>query len=150
HLGFGLEHGPMLTLRRTDPPLTVTPDATTVHGLLRLRRGERRWASLSSTTSVPAVVPLPRSSPRVLLEATRRWWEECAGRCRYTGPHRDAVVRSALALKLLTYAPSAAVIAAPTTSLPEQPGGVRNWDYRYCWLRDASFALRALYDLGYV
>ena len=83
------------------------------------------------------------------LDVTRAFWQEWIGYCRYRGAHETAVRRSALALKLLTYAPSGAIAAAPTTSLPEAVGGARNWDYRYCWVRDASFALYAMSVLGY-
>jgi GH15 family glucan-1,4-alpha-glucosidase len=84
------------------------------------------------------------------VDATTRWWEAWSGRCSFAGPWRDAVVRSLITLKALTYAPTGGLVAAPTTSLPERLGGVRNWDYRYCWLRDATFALYALMIGGYV
>jgi GH15 family glucan-1,4-alpha-glucosidase len=83
------------------------------------------------------------------LEHTEEMWREWSGRCTYRGRWRDSVMRSLITLKALTYKPTGGVIAAPTTSLPELPGGVRNWDYRYCWLRDATFTLNALLLAGY-
>lgn len=83
------------------------------------------------------------------LRSTEAWWREWSKRCTYQGEWRDAVVRSLITLKALTYAPTGGIVAAPTASLPEQLGGVRNWDYRYCWLRDATFALYALMVNGY-
>jgi GH15 family glucan-1,4-alpha-glucosidase len=83
------------------------------------------------------------------LADTEVWWREWSGRCTYRGQWHVPVVRSLITLKALTYKPTGGLIAAPTTSLPERPGGVRNWDYRYCWLRDATFALNALLLAGY-
>jgi GH15 family glucan-1,4-alpha-glucosidase len=84
-----------------------------------------------------------------LLSHTERWWREWSGRCAYKGMYREIVVRSLITLKALTYAPTGGIVAAPTTSLPECLGGVRNWDYRYCWVRDATFTLYALMLAGY-
>jgi GH15 family glucan-1,4-alpha-glucosidase len=84
------------------------------------------------------------------VRQTEQWWREWSSRCAYAGEWRDAVLRSLITLKALTYAPTGGLVAAPTTSLPEQLGGVRNWDYRYCWLRDATFSLYALMTGGYV
>jgi GH15 family glucan-1,4-alpha-glucosidase len=86
---------------------------------------------------------------RRLLRTTQMFWWHWIKRCRYDGPYQEHVWRSALALKLMTYAPTGALIAAPTTSLPEWVGGPRNWDYRFTWLRDASFTLYSLFQLGY-
>jgi GH15 family glucan-1,4-alpha-glucosidase len=83
------------------------------------------------------------------IDRTQRWWQRWADRYQGSGDYRDAVVRSLVTLKALAYAPSGGIVAAATTSLPEQLGGVRNWDYRYCWLRDATFTLMALLDAGY-
>jgi GH15 family glucan-1,4-alpha-glucosidase len=83
------------------------------------------------------------------LDATRRFWTGWAAKCSYQGGYSDAVTRSLITLKALTYAPTGGIVAAPTTSLPEDIGGVRNWDYRYCWLRDATITLEALLRTGY-
>ncbi len=91
----------------------------------------------------------PHLDPSYLVSDTERWWRSWSERCTYQGEWRDAVLRSLITLKALTYAPTGGVVAAPTTSLPEQLGGVRNWDYRYCWLRDASFTLAVLRQAGY-
>jgi GH15 family glucan-1,4-alpha-glucosidase len=80
---------------------------------------------------------------------TERWWREWSSRCTHEGRWRAAVQRSLITLKALTYAPTGGIVAAPTTSLPEQLRGTRNWDYRYCWLRDAAFTIAALRDGGY-
>jgi GH15 family glucan-1,4-alpha-glucosidase len=83
------------------------------------------------------------------LRDAESWWTEWSGRCKYDGLWREGVLRSLITLKALTYAPTGAIVAAPTTSLPEQFGGVRNWDYRFCWLRDATFTLLTLLQAGY-
>jgi len=83
------------------------------------------------------------------LEDTASWWREWSARSTYQGPWREAVLRSLMTLKAMTYAPTGGIVAAPTTSLPEQLGGERNWDYRICWLRDATFSLYALGLTGY-
>jgi GH15 family glucan-1,4-alpha-glucosidase len=83
------------------------------------------------------------------VRSTEEWWREWSDRCTYQGQYREAVLRSLITLKALTYAPTGGIVAAPTTSLPEKLGGVRNWDYRYCWLRDATFTLLTLLSNGY-
>jgi GH15 family glucan-1,4-alpha-glucosidase len=121
----------------------------------------QNWTSLADFTvaegeRVPFMLtwhashrPAPRRiDPIRALGDTEAWWGEWASGVDYTGGWQDAVIRSLLTLKALTYAPTGGIVAAPTTSLPEQLGGVRNWDYRYCWLRDATFTLSALMLAG--
>ncbi|MBI2527385.1 MAG: glycoside hydrolase family 15 protein [Candidatus Rokubacteria bacterium] len=148
-LGYCFQYGAEALVLRSDIPLERAPSQPGLRGRVRLRRGERRFISLAYAHREPAVLPLLGEAAEHRLAQTIQWWHGWASRCRYDGVHRDAVVRSMLTLKLMSYAPSGAVIAAPTTSLPERIGGVRNWDYRYCWLRDASLTMRALMDLGY-
>jgi GH15 family glucan-1,4-alpha-glucosidase len=95
-------------------------------------------------------LPAPRpDDPIRLLDQNERWWIKWASRSVYQGPYRSAVVRSLITLKALTYCPTGAIVAAPTTSLPEWVGGRLNWDYRYCWLRDSAFMMCALLVSGY-
>jgi len=112
-----------------------------------LHAGESRTFALGFDEETPAVLPSLDAVSEI--ERTIAFWRTWSSQLTYDGPYRDLVLRSVLVLKLLTYAPTGAIIAAPTTSLPEWIGGVRNWDYRYCWLRDASWTVSALYDCGF-
>jgi GH15 family glucan-1,4-alpha-glucosidase len=141
--------GPQALTLRSDVPLSIDPDRRGARGRLRLTRGESAVSALTFTDGLPAVLPAHGRHADKVLEESVRWWEAWAGLCEYDWHYREAIIRSAITLKLLTYAPSGAMIAAATTSLPEKVGGIRNWDYRYCWLRDASLTLCSLVDLGY-
>lgn len=112
-----------------------------------VREGERLTFSLAYRQSHESTQPVVDAD--WALRATERTWREWSSRCTYQGPWREQVLRSLITLKALTYAPTGGIVAAPTTSLPEQWGGVRNWDYRFCWLRDATFTLNALLMAGY-
>ena len=137
--------GPNALVLRT-PVKTQGKDLTTVADFT-VKAGER----------IPFVITWFRShekppahvDPERALADTEKFWAEWAAQCRYDGLWKEAVVRSLLVLKGLTYAPTGGIVAALTTSLPEEIGGVRNWDYRYCWLRDATFTLVTLMAVGY-
>jgi GH15 family glucan-1,4-alpha-glucosidase len=104
-----------------------------------------------STTWAPSHLPIrQRLDTDIIVETTREEWQDWADRFEYRGPYRDIVVRSLLVLRLLTHSDTGGIVAAPTTSLPEDVGGVRNWDYRFCWLRDASLTLEALMGSGFL
>ena len=122
--------------------------AATLEAVEQLRSGEQREASLSASEHEIGVIAPLGASIEQRLAATLDWWRAWVAGCSYRGPWRDAIVRSCLALKLLTYSLSGAVVAAGTTSLPESLQSRRNWDYRYCWLRDSSLTLSAFMDLG--
>ena len=113
----------------------------------RIDEGQRESFVLTWYPSHEAI-PDP-VDPEAALEDTCSYWREWLGQCSYGGRWEDAVTRSLMVLKAMTYAPTGGIVAAPTTSLPEHLGGVRNWDYRYCWLRDATFALDALLESGF-
>ncbi len=146
-LGLRLETGDGLLTLQSKLPLSLRGDGT-AYARARLRVGEALDFSLTFSAEWPAVFPPLGERTRAAIDRSAAWWSRWAGHLRYDGPSRTAVVRSALVLRLLFYAPSGAIVAAPTTSLPERVGGGLNWDYRYCWLRDASLTVRALLGLG--
>ena len=114
-----------------------------------LAAGERATFALTHAHMEPLVLPAREEAER-RVEETAAFWAGWSSRLEYDGPWREAVVRSALALKLLAFSPSGCIVAAPTTSLPERLGGDRNWDYRFGWIRDGVYTLRALLALGCV
>jgi GH15 family glucan-1,4-alpha-glucosidase len=111
--------------------------------------GEGECVSFVMTWAPSHQQPPKTADPEKVLRTTEEFWTHWADDCTYRGEWREPVMRSVLTLKALTYAPTGGIVAAPTTSLPEQIGGVRNWDYRFCWLRDATLTLLALMDAGY-
>jgi GH15 family glucan-1,4-alpha-glucosidase len=136
------------------------PDMLLVHAPVEMRGKDLKTVGEYTVTAgekipivmtyAPSHLPPPAPvDPWEALARTEQYWTEWAGKCRHTGPLRDTVVRSLITLKALTFAPTGGMVAAPTTSLPEQIGGVRNWDYRFCWLRDATLTLLALMNSGY-
>ncbi|HEY0779660.1 MAG TPA: glycoside hydrolase family 15 protein [Gemmatirosa sp.] len=137
--------GPDMVILRT--PVTLRGEDLKTVGDFTVAAGETVPFTLSYAAS--HAPPPEANDPLTALAKTEAFWREWAGRCTYRGEHRDPVVRSLLTLKALTYAPTGGIVAAPTTSLPEQIGGPRNWDYRYCWLRDATLTLSALMNAGY-
>jgi GH15 family glucan-1,4-alpha-glucosidase len=130
-----------------DSPLEIRREG--LSGRWTLRAGERSVFWLVYSRDAPAIYPRLDKRVEGLKERSIRYWRAWVSRCNYRGPYRDEVIRSALVLKLLTFAPSNAIVAAPTTSLPEAIGFNRNWDYRYCWLRDASFTSQIFFRLGF-
>jgi alpha,alpha-trehalase len=141
--------GPDALLLQTDLGIG-TAEISACETAETLKAGDEAWLVL--TWSLPhelEPVRLSREQIEAEFEATERFWREWSDRCEYDGPYREQVVRSALVLKALTNGPTGAIVAAATTSLPEEIGGVRNWDYRFSWLRDSSLTLNALFALGY-
>ena len=129
--------------------IALRPEGDALVGAVTLRAGERRYLSLAYTKGDPAVLPPLGRHAEERIAGTIGWWRDWTQRCEYDGPWREAVLRSVVTLKLLTYVLSGAIVAAPTTSLPEAIGKGRNWDYRYCWLRDAGLTTQALLATGY-
>jgi GH15 family glucan-1,4-alpha-glucosidase len=151
---------PWVTRRRYGLRAIAGPDAIQLRSPIELRGEDFRSVGefeVAAGESVAFVMTRyashlgePRGrDPAEMLRETEAWWRQWSARCALGGPWREAVLRSLITLKALTYSPTGAIVAAPTTSLPEKIGGVRNWDYRYCWVRDATFTLYALLSAGY-
>jgi GH15 family glucan-1,4-alpha-glucosidase len=137
--------GPDMTVLRT--PVEMRGEDMTTVADFEVGEGETIPFVL---TYGPSHLPVPEPiNPAHALEDTEDFWTEWSSYCTYEGDRRDLVMRSLITLKALTYAPTGGIVAAPTTSLPEKLGGQRNWDYRFCWLRDATFTLLALMNSGY-
>ncbi len=131
----------------SDVPLQVEGDAAVAY--FSLNEGEEASFVLGEPDPSGGDLGLPRGLQHELLAATVDYWHRWLSKCTYRGRWREMVHRSALVLKLLTFDPTGAIVAAPTCALPEEPGGARNWDYRYTWMRDAAFTLYALLRIGF-
>ncbi|WFB10202.1 glycoside hydrolase family 15 protein [Streptomyces sp. LX-29] len=139
--------GPDSVWLRSEPPVRTYGEDFSTRSEFTVSAGDKVAFVL---TWHPSHHARPRLvNPHQALRTSLHDWQAWAGRCRYSGPDRDAVIRSLITLKALTYAPTGGIVAAPTTSLPEAVGGVRNWDYRYCWLRDSALTLNVLLSAGY-
>ena len=137
--------GPEALCLRTSVDLDIADAAISAE--FTISEGEQAWFSL---VWFPSHEGVPEQADAVAdVARSEAWWQDWSGRCAYQGPHRETVLRSLITLKALTYAPTGGIVAAATTSLPEEIGGVRNWDYRFCWLRDGAFTVAALARLGY-
>jgi GH15 family glucan-1,4-alpha-glucosidase len=132
---------------RLTTPLPVDVVDGSAHAEFTIVEGARERMTLTWHLSFEGT-PLAEDADSALAR-TQAWWQEWSGRCRYDGPYRDEVLTSLIALKAMTSEATGGIVAAPTTSLPEEIGGVRNWDYRYCWLRDSVLSLEALLEAGY-
>ncbi|MFH8406374.1 glycoside hydrolase family 15 protein [Streptomyces sp. NPDC018019] len=139
--------GPDSAWLRTEPEVRTYGQGFSTRSEFTVAAGERVAFIL---TWHPSHEPRPAElDPYEALEQTLEDWRTWAAQCRYDGPYRTEVLRSLITLKALTFAPTGGIVAAPTTSLPEELGGVRNWDYRYCWLRDSTLTLNSLVTAGY-
>ncbi len=140
--------GPDSVWLRSEPPVKTWGQQFSTCSSFTVAEGESVAFVL---TWHPSHSPRPKLiDPHKALGHTLHDWAKWTERCTYEGPYRDAVLRSLITLKALTYAPTGGIVAAPTTSLPEELGGVRNWDYRFCWLRDATLTLAAMVSAGYL
>lgn len=139
--------GPDALRLAADAPLTLAPGGATADFVVE--PGQSLGFVARYHSSHVKAQQVDTQSCHEFVERTDRFWRKWTRKCHYTGDYRDAVLRSLLTLKALTYSPTGGIVAAPTTSLPEAIGGVRNWDYRYCWLRDATFTLDVLLEHGY-
>jgi GH15 family glucan-1,4-alpha-glucosidase len=139
--------GPDSVWLRSEPEVRTWGEGFGTHSEFTVAAGEKVAFVL---TWHPSHEPRPLLvDPHEVLRISVADWRRWTARCHYAGPYRDAVVRSLITLKALTYRPTGGIVAAATTSLPEELGGVRNWDYRYCWLRDSTLTLGALVSAGY-
>jgi GH15 family glucan-1,4-alpha-glucosidase len=149
-LGWQCTHCSYAAFLLADVPLVHDAGQARLEGRVVLHERDVRWLSFVYDHYEACVVLPLGDAAQHRLDRTMDWWRRWAARARYEGDYRALVVRSILALKLLTSSTSGAVLAAPTTSLPEEPGGPRNWDYRFCWMRDSALVLHAFLSLGFV
>jgi GH15 family glucan-1,4-alpha-glucosidase len=148
-LGWQCKFGNQSLTLHTNLALQCTGDNSVLRGQITVQDRKQYELSLSYTQhDINVIVPVGEES-RLRQQATVNWWQQWVAQSSYKGPYKAQVERSILTLKLLTYCLSGALIAGPSTSLPGKIGGVRNWDYRYCWIRDASLTLRAFFDLDF-